>query len=132
MEDAGIALSVMNVMAVVFIVVVGTVAAALVVLFIIDRFQTEHAIRRNFPVIGRLRTLLEHLGVFFRQYFFAMDREEMPFNRAERAWVYRAAKNLDNTSTVRLDPRPASGGHGPLRQLPLSHPDTEDRLGRAG
>ncbi|MBT8144057.1 MAG: FMN-binding glutamate synthase family protein, partial [Gammaproteobacteria bacterium] len=56
-----------------------------------------HAIRRNFPVIGRFRYLFEHLGEFFRQYFFALDREEMPFNRAERSWVYRAAKNVDNT-----------------------------------
>ncbi|MFN2348479.1 MAG: FMN-binding glutamate synthase family protein [Thioalkalivibrio sp.] len=98
MQDAGVALSVMSWMAVLFIVVVGTVAAVLVLLFIIDRFQTEHAIRRNYPVIGRLRALFEHLGVFFRQYFFAMDREELPFNRTERLWVYRAAKDLDNTS----------------------------------
>ena len=26
-----------------------------------------------------------------------MDREELPFNRAQRIWVYRAAKNVDNT-----------------------------------
>jgi glutamate synthase domain-containing protein 2 len=38
--------------------------------------------------------LFEHLGEFFRQYFFAMDREELPFNRAQRSWVYRAAKGL--------------------------------------
>jgi hypothetical protein len=37
------------------------------------------------------------LGEFFRQYFFAMDREEMPFNRAERDWVHRAANNTDTT-----------------------------------
>ena len=98
MMEPGIALSVMNVMAVLFIVVVGTAAAALMVLFVIDRLQTEHAIRRNYPVIGRLRAVFEHLGVFFRQYFFAMDREELPFNRSERAWVYRAAKGVDNTS----------------------------------
>lgn len=60
-----------------------------------DRFfQTQHSIRRNYPLIGRFRYALEHLGEFFRQYFFAMDREELPFNRAQRAWVYRAAKNL--------------------------------------
>jgi glutamate synthase domain-containing protein 2 len=98
MQEAGFALSVMNFMAVLFIVVVGTVAAVLVVLFVIDRLQTEHAIRRNYPVIGRLRGAFEHLGVFFRQYFFAMDREELPFNRSERVWVYRAAKGVDNTS----------------------------------
>lgn len=62
-----------------------------------DVTQKTQTIRRNFPVIGRFRYLFEHLGEFFRQYFFAMDREEMPFNRAERSWVYRAAKGKDNT-----------------------------------
>jgi hypothetical protein len=79
-----------------FVFAVGLGALAVVVLFVVDVTQTRHAIRRNYPVIGRLRYLLEHVGVFFRQYFFAMDREEMPFNRAQRTWVYRAAKNLDN------------------------------------
>lgn len=65
------------------------------VLWVQDRFfQKTHAIRRNYPLIGRFRYFLEHLGEFFRQYFFAMDREELPFNRAQRAWVYRAAKDL--------------------------------------
>ncbi|NWF39199.1 FMN-binding glutamate synthase family protein [Mariprofundus sp. NF] len=68
-----------------------------IILFIIDITQTRYAVRRNYPVIGRFRGLFEHLGTFFRQYFFAMDREEMPFNRALREWVYRAAKNEDNT-----------------------------------
>jgi glutamate synthase domain-containing protein 2 len=40
-----------------------------------------------------------------------MDREELPFNRAQRSWVYRAAKNIDNTvafgSTVDIH-RPGS------------------------
>ena len=70
---------------------------AVVVLYVIDVTQNRQAIRKNYPVIGRLRYLFEHLGVFFRQYFFAMDREELPFNRAQRAWVARAAKKLDST-----------------------------------
>ncbi|UTA47753.1 FMN-binding glutamate synthase family protein [Simiduia sp. 21SJ11W-1] len=65
----------------------------LLVAYVVDRTQTQHAIRRNYPVIGRFRYWFEHLGVFFRQYFFALDREELPFNRADRSWVYRAAKN---------------------------------------
>ncbi|MDQ6959129.1 MAG: FMN-binding glutamate synthase family protein [Mariprofundaceae bacterium] len=77
-------------------------------LFTIDITQTKNAIRRNYPLIGRFRFFFEHLGVFFRQYFFAMDREEMPFNRALREWAYRAAKNEDNTipfgSTRDLNP----------------------------
>ena len=56
-----------------------------VVLFVVDITQSHHAIRRNYPVIGRFRYLFEHLGEFFRQYFFAMDREELPCNRAQRS-----------------------------------------------
>ncbi|MGB0466021.1 MAG: FMN-binding glutamate synthase family protein [Pontibacterium sp.] len=78
-----------------FLLVVGGAIAA-VVIYQIDKHQTKQAIRRNYPLVGRFRYLFEHIGEFFRQYFFAMDREEMPFNRAQRSWVYRAAKNVDN------------------------------------
>ena len=70
---------------------------AVIIIFILDVTQTKHAIRRNYPVIGHFRYIFERLGEFFRQYFFAQDREEMPFNRAQRSWAYRAAKNIDNT-----------------------------------
>ncbi len=69
----------------------------IIILYIIDITQTKQAIRRNYPVVGRFRYFFEHMGEFFRQYFFSMDREEMPFNRAQRSWIYRAAKNLNNT-----------------------------------
>jgi glutamate synthase domain-containing protein 2 len=67
--------------------------AVLVLWFIQDITQKKHTVLRNYPVIGRLRYLLEAQGEYFRQYFFMNDREEMPFNRATRAWVYRTAKN---------------------------------------
>ena len=70
---------------------------ALIVIYIVDVTQTKQAIRRNYPVVGHFRYYFEHLGEFFRQYFFSMDREELPFNRAERSWVYRAAKNIETT-----------------------------------
>ena len=76
---------------------VGLAVLGIIVIYIIDRTQKDHTVRRNYPVIGRFRYWFEHLGEFFRQYFFAMDREEMPFNRAQRSWVYRAAKNIDST-----------------------------------
>ncbi len=79
----------------VFIIGIGLLAAA--VMFVVDVTQTRHAIRRNFPVVGRFRYSFEKMGEYFRQYFFAQDREEMPFNRAQRSWVYRAAKGVDNT-----------------------------------
>lgn len=77
--------------------VVGTGILVIFVLYVIDVTQTTQTIRRNYPVVGRFRYFFEHLGEFFRQYFFALDREELPFNRSERSWVYRAAKKVDTT-----------------------------------
>jgi len=61
--------------------------------FIRDVTQKKHSILRNYPVVGRLRFLFEKQGEYFRQYFFSGDRDEMPFNRATRTWVYKNAKN---------------------------------------
>ncbi|CDZ76895.1 Glutamate synthase [NADPH] large chain [Legionella massiliensis] len=73
-------------------------AVLLISVYIWDRNQKQHAVLRNFPVIGHFRYFLEYLGVFFRQYLFADDRQELPFNRSDRSWVYRAAKELDTTT----------------------------------
>ena len=86
-----------NIISVLFLSLLTVAFLSVIMMFIIDISQTKYAVRRNYPVIGRFRSLFEHLGTFFRQYFFAMDREEMPFNRALREWVYRSAKNIDNT-----------------------------------
>ena len=88
---------ILSLMAYLFVLAIGLGILWVAVLFVIDITQTQSAVRRNFPVVGRFRGLFERLGEFFRQYFFAMDREEMPFNRAERSWVYRAAKGVDTT-----------------------------------
>ena len=69
------------------------VIGVLVFWFIQDITQKKHTVLRNYPVIGRLRFFMEELGEYFRQYFFAGDREEMPFNRATRGWIYREAKD---------------------------------------
>ncbi len=89
-------LEVLGWMTTIFIFVVGFFILFLIAVYIADVTQTQHAIRRNYPVIGHFRYYFEHIGTFFRQYFFTMDREEMPFNRAQRSWVYRAAKDIDN------------------------------------
>jgi glutamate synthase domain-containing protein 2 len=76
------------------------VIAVLIFLFIQDLTQKKHAVLRNYPVIGRLRYLFERQGEYFRQYFFTNDREEMPFNRATRAWVYRVAKQEGGSGII--------------------------------
>ena len=76
------------------------VFAVVVFWFIEDVTQKKHAVLRNYPVIGRLRYFFEKQGEYFRQYFFAGDRDEMPFNRATRAWVYRVAKKEDGSGLI--------------------------------
>jgi len=81
---------------IVLLTVLALVIIGLIILYIYDRRQKEHTILRNYPLIGHFRYIFEYLGEFFQQYF-AQDRAELPFNRAQRAWVYRSAKNVDNT-----------------------------------
>lgn len=71
-------------------------AASIAALAAYDRLQHRHTIWRNFPVIGHGRNLVELVGPEMRQYWFARDNEERPFNRDQRSWVYRAAK-AENT-----------------------------------
>ncbi|NND45846.1 MAG: FMN-binding glutamate synthase family protein, partial [Xanthomonadales bacterium] len=84
-------------MATLFVFAVGTALIIIAFLYFYDKYQTSNSVRRNYPVVGRFRTFFEHLGEFFRQYFFAMDREELPFNRAQRNWANRASEDKNNT-----------------------------------
>lgn len=59
-------------------------------------FQRSHTISHNFPIIGHLRYWLESIGPEMRQYFVANNREELPFNRIERGWIYASAKKENN------------------------------------
>lgn len=97
LEYSSVLLTILQGLAALFIFVIGSGVLVVIAMYIADISQTTHAIRRNYPVVGRFRYLFENMGEFFRQYFFAQDREEMPFNRAQRSWVYRSAKNIDST-----------------------------------
>ena len=43
--------------------------ASIIVLYVLDVTQSKQTIRKNYPVIGRLRYVFEHLGVFFGNTF---------------------------------------------------------------
>ena len=62
-----------------------------------DVLQTGHAIRRVYPLLGRLRYLVEMIGPELRQYIVTSDLDERPFSRSQRAWVYQAAKQVDTS-----------------------------------
>jgi len=69
----------------------------LLIIAIFDIWQKKHAIVHNFPVVGHLRYLLEMIGPELRQYWVANDKEELPFNRSERSWIYATAKGQNNS-----------------------------------
>ncbi|GAB3793200.1 FMN-binding glutamate synthase family protein [Dyella agri] len=81
-----------------FMLLLALAVVVIAAVWVVDRNQTSNAVLRNFPVIGHFRYGFLRLGEFFRQYLFSSDREELPFNRAQRVWVYRAAKNAENTN----------------------------------
>src|SRR5215207_10899586 len=72
-------------------------AAALAGVAARDLRQREHAILRNFPLVGHLRYLLESLGPELRQYVVTSNDEERPFSRDQRRWVYASSKRQINT-----------------------------------
>lgn len=59
--------------------------------------QKKHAIRRNFPVIGNFRYMLESIRPEIMQYFVETDTEGKPIDRLMRSMVYRRAKNVIDT-----------------------------------
>jgi glutamate synthase domain-containing protein 2 len=57
-----------------------------------DMVQKEHSIRRNFPLIGRGRWVMEELRPFIRQYFIESDTDGTPISKMFRNVVYQRAK----------------------------------------
>ncbi|MBM4415854.1 MAG: hypothetical protein FJ035_06355 [Chloroflexi bacterium] len=66
----------------------GAIVALLALLAAHDLVQRPHSIRRVYPLVGRLRYLLETFGPELRQCIVTNDLEERPFDRAQRSWVY--------------------------------------------
>jgi glutamate synthase domain-containing protein 2 len=81
---------------IVALIVGGFVILALAVVAVRDLTQKKHVVTRNFPVIGHFRYFFEEMGQPLRQYFFAGDLEERPYNRVTRSWVYASAKGQNN------------------------------------
>jgi glutamate synthase (ferredoxin) len=64
-------------------------------LYVADRRQAQHAVLRNFPLLGRLRYLFEHVGPELRQYLFDADLEGKPFTREGYRGIVFAGKYLN-------------------------------------
>ena len=66
----------------------------LLVWYFKDKNQSQHSILRNFPLLGRIRYLLEMLGPEFRQYLFDADDEGRPFSRTDFSNIVIQGKYL--------------------------------------
>ena len=69
----------------------------LLLMGVFDMRQTKHTIRRNFPLIGRFRYVLESIRPEIMQYFVETDTEGRPLNRILRSLVYQRAKKENDT-----------------------------------
>src|SRR5687768_18127704 len=74
------------------------IVGPLVYLGIWDMVQTKQSLKRNFPLLGRLRYVFEDLRPKIQQYFVESDTDGAPINRIDRSVIYqRAKKQVDTT-----------------------------------
>lgn len=69
------------------------VSAVLTLVGLYDLAQPLHSVRRNYPIVGRLRWFFEEIRPEIRQYLIESDNDETPFSRSQRSLVYARAKN---------------------------------------
>src|SRR3954454_11097979 len=99
------------------------IVAALLLLVVHDLVQRRHALLRAYPLLRRLRVRLKKIGQELRQYWFSSDKQERPFDRTERNWIYESAKQTQNTfgfgSESDLE---RSANYLVIRHAPFPHP----------
>lgn len=78
-------------------VVLGAITAGYWHVGLRDIRQNGHAIRRNYPVLGNIRYILETLRPELHQYIVESDSSGKPFDRMQRTQIYQRAKNVDDT-----------------------------------
>ncbi|MBT8195152.1 MAG: FMN-binding glutamate synthase family protein, partial [Bacteroidia bacterium] len=96
-------------------------------------FNRHHTISHNYPLVGHFRYMLEFIGPELRQYIVANNREELPFNRIQRAWIYTSAKALNNYQGFGTDQDQNTPGFVFLNpammpyNVPSGHPNYTDK-----
>lgn len=97
-----------------------------------DMYQSKKTIRRNFPLLGRLRYVLESIGPEMRQYFIETDLDGKPFNRLQRSLVYQRSKKETDTTPFGTQLDVYSEGYEwinhSIRALPFNQINHEPRV----
>ncbi|MBL0118009.1 MAG: FMN-binding glutamate synthase family protein [Saprospiraceae bacterium] len=76
-----------------------------------DTFQNQHSLRKNYPLIGRLRYVFESIRPELRQYFIEGELDGKPFNRRQRSIVYQRSKNEKQTISFGMQDDPNRIGY---------------------
>ncbi|HXB10441.1 MAG TPA: FMN-binding glutamate synthase family protein [Bacteroidia bacterium] len=74
------------------------VIGPLILVGIVDMRQPSHTIKRNFPLLGRMRYWMEALRPKIYQYFIESDTDGTPFNRLNRNVIYQRSKKVNDTT----------------------------------
>ena len=74
-------------------------------------FNRKHTINHNYPIVGHIRYMLEKIGPELRQYIVANNREELPFDRSQRSWIYASSKKQNNYEGFGTDQDIHAPGH---------------------
>ena len=112
------------------------VVGPLVVLGLIDFFQKKSTIRRNYPLLGKGRYIMEDWRPKIYQYFIESDTDGTPISRIFRSIVYQRSKNVLDTVPfgTQIDVN-ATGyewiGHSmyPLHKEEVNHDDLYIKVG---
>ena len=97
-----------------------------------DMLQTHKTIRRNFPLVGRMRYIFEALGPGVRQYFIETDLAGKPFNRQQRSLVYQRSKKQTDSNPFGTQLDVYSDGYEwinhSINAIPFSDVDQNPRI----
>lgn len=111
-------------------IVLGALVLLLVALGLYDLFQTKHAILRNYPVLGRMRYVLEAIRPELQQYFIERNTDGRPFDRDTRALVYARAKGVDSHKSFGTERDVSAQGYEFLlhSSMPVAPPEQAHRV----
>lgn len=76
-----------------------------------DLVQKEHTLKRNYPVVGRFRYVMEDLRPKIYQYFIESDEDGTPIPRTTRNVIYQRAKLALSTKPFGTQKNVYEAGH---------------------
>jgi glutamate synthase domain-containing protein 2 len=108
------------------------VVIPVIIVGIRDMMQTKQTLKRNFPVVGRMRWWAEWMRPKVYQYFVESDTDGAPYNRLSRNVIYQRAKKVTDSTPFGTQLNVYETGYEWLNHsispLPLEHGEHDPRV----